>query len=405
MMNLRPLLLLLLSASTASAAGLAPTALDWSGLPAAAAEAWRLGPGAPGAALTEARLDAARAEPLGPTSAYAQAMRWTGAGLDELTVAVNLPLTNAGLARRAALRAEAEALAQDAEAGAWAFEREVDELYLQWWTAARLEEHLVEWATALEASLIGARAASEAGLLSPADLADLEAEAARTRAEGAAWRAEATFAQASLERRLGLGPLLLSVEALPAPETFTPPSQNPWRAPLTGDDPGVAAALAEAEAAHARARAASPPVTLSAGVMARPGAPEPLIYGNLTLPLQNPNAAARALAKGEATAWEAEARRRDAQRLAWIQAEALAWDALVTRLNEVTRLALGPLTDRVTLLQAAFDAGQIPADRLVRARVAQHEAEHERCLIAAALVGALARAERLTVENTTVERP
>lgn len=399
MMNLRLLLLLLLSASTASAAGSAPTRLDWAGLPAAAAEAWRLGPGAPGAALTEARLDAARAEPLGPTSAYAQAMRWTGAGLDELTVAVNLPLTNAGLARRAALRAEAGALAQDAEAGAWAFEREVDELYLQWWTAARLEEHLVEWATALESSLAGARAAADEGLLSPADLADLEAEAARTRAEGAAWRAEASFAQASLERRLGLGALLLDVHALPAPEGFTPPAENPWRALLLAADPAVAAADAQAEAASARARAASAPVTLTAGGMVRPGSPEPLIYGSLTVPLQNPNAAARALAKGEAAAWEAESRRLAAQRLAWIEAEAQAWDALVKRLDEVTRLALGPLTDRVTLLQAAFDAGQIPADRLVRARVDHHEAEHERCLIAAALVGALARAERLTVES------
>ena len=84
---------------------------------------------------------------------------------------------------------------------------------------------------------------------------------------------------------------------MPAPETFTPPSQNPWRALLTVQDPAIAAATAEAVAAHARARAASPPVTLSAGVMARPGAPEPLMYGNLSVPLQNPNAAARALAK------------------------------------------------------------------------------------------------------------
>ena len=229
MTNPRNLLILLLSVSSASVAASAgdPPTLSWAGLPAVAAEAWRLGPGAPGAALAEARDAAAQAEPLGPTSAYVQAMRWTASGLDELTVAVNVPLTNAGLARRAALRAESGALTLDAAAGAWAFEREVDELYLQWWTATRLEEHLVEWATALEVELDAARAASSSGLLSVADLADLEAEAARTRAEGAAWRAEAIFAQASLERRLGLGPLLLSVEALPAPETFTPPSQNP----------------------------------------------------------------------------------------------------------------------------------------------------------------------------------
>jgi outer membrane protein TolC len=385
-----------------AAAAPTPEPLQWEALPAVAQQAWATGPGQLPAATAEGAAAAARRPARGPSALWATTQQGLP-GQDQGTVAVDLPL-RLGLAEGRRLDGAATAASAEAEAGEADFEAAVIGAWLEAWAAREELLHLEELQVEAAARLAPLRAAGGAGLLSAADLADLEAEQTLIALDRATAAAAAAQAEAALSGLLGR-PV---TAALAAPHLHDRPlpATNPWPALAARADqaPAVRAAVAEGAAAAAAARAlrAEGLPTLALGAMtvdtsAAPGAAQaPMLYAGLSLPLRTGRQAAGAAARAQAAGWEGEARWRTAALAAAIDGEARLWDEGAARAAALERERIAPLAARVARLEDAVRAGQATADRLLRARRDLHEAEHERLRVHAALLASEARASALS---------
>ncbi len=371
--------------------------LTWEDLQATAASAYSSGPGAVNAAMAEG-LDAAAARPQrGPSSIWAQVQRGLPAQ-DQLTVAVDVPLT-LGLAESRAGHAEADALRADNEAEQMRWTTAVVDTWLDGWAARENALHLTEYEHEIESWLEPLRQASAAGLISALDLAELQAELARVRAERAASEAQAASVDATLSAMLGR-----PVRVDPGREVLhdAPRAEaNPWPAlvALASVAPGVQAAQAGARAADAQVQAswaAGLPV-VSLGGMSVPSAtgPRQLAYVGIAVPLRTDGAAQRATSRGHQHAHLAQARWEEAQFRAGIEAESMRWEAARSQYAVLSERLIEPLEQRQASSLAAFRQAMVPAERLIRARRDLHEAHHEQLQVLAALLSSEARAYAL----------
>lgn len=316
----------------------------------------------------------------------------------EATASLEAPL-GLGLRPRRQWSAEAEALRAEGESDRLAFMDRVLQAWLAWWTARELAEHLGEWSAEVEATLAPLDAAVADGVAAPLDAEDLRAELATVRAEAAAARAQAVRARAALEALLGEAGVP-EADGVHVHELDVSTLDNPWAA-LVGraaDAPEIRAAEARAAALDAEARALGTwrPVAQVGVAWADGNGPfEPLAIVGIQAPLRPAGLAAARQARAQASAELRRAGWRTDRIAGGWRAEAVSFDADRERILRLDRDVVGPLARRLERLEAAFDEGLVPADRVIRARRDHHEAEHERLVLTARLLDAMARAEAL----------
>jgi hypothetical protein len=375
--------------------------LSWEALGARVSAVYAAGPGAQ-AAATLAGLRAAADRPQrGPSAAWAQIQRGAP-GQNQVTAAVDLPLTlgrAAGDARRSAVTAAAAA--SEAEAAAWLGQAQLT--WLDGWAARENADHLAEYGEELRGWLDPLRAARDQSLLSRWGLADLEAELAWVGMEAAAAREAATVADAALSALLGE-----PVEIDPGDDHVherEPAGADPWPglAGLVDRAPAVRAAAAAADQARAELRATRaegrPVASLGgAAVDGADGRTAPMFYGGISVPLRSDRGARAAAAAGEAAGWTREAEWRAQALRAAIEAESRRYAAARDRAVTLQEQVVVPLRARQDALAVAFAAGQVPAERLIRARRDLHEAEHEQITVQASLLASEARAAALRAQ-------
>ncbi|QDG49767.1 hypothetical protein FIV42_03145 [Persicimonas caeni] len=323
--------------------------------------------------------------------------------LNEYTADVALTVE---LGRLAELRREQYAALGDearaqVEQHRWEYVFAVQSAYLDWWTYALEAAHLDAYVDEASADLDPLRDALEKQQIAAIDVADMEAELARIRAERLEARQRANAASAELARLLGGRCELASVEVEHKPSKNVAAS-NPWKALASKVDqfPSVKAlqarqksALAGAEAARAQA-----PWELSVGAgMRSVGFDEYWAQGviGLSIPLGNPAAPEADELQAAAIAARAESDWQLEQLRAGLAARADRYSAAVSTFESLNDDYLAPLEKRQKMLDAAVDRGRVSVDRVIRARRDLHEAYHKLLMLRAQIQTNHMRAEAM----------
>lgn len=364
-------------------------------------EAWREGPGAAMEERSEAADRAARAVPWVPLWAAGQVYPAVGGGETALIEPSGWLIAEVGpgpFARGGAWRAEAdarEALAVD-HGTAWVATA-VDG-WLAVWVAQGEAVHLEEHVAHLDADLEGLRTAAGEQHVAALDLADLEAERARYRAEADDAALRAVQARGALERWLA-GATLPPVP-VPDLDAELPPllaAMDPWTHAATGSMPAVRAAEARRDAAEAAARAACSTwsAQIGGGVAGRTDGPTGAPTGYLTLqvPLGLPERDGCVAARGERMAASLDHARALELAEALVTSRSSELEALAERARTLEASSVDPLRARQALLEEAWEARHVPLSRVLRGRWELHEAEHAVLLAQAAWLRAWAHGE------------
>jgi outer membrane protein TolC len=309
--------------------------------------------------------------------------------------------------RRAALAAREEASSTQGAVRRWQFVVQVQDAYADWVAAEIERTHLEEYGVEAAEDLQGLRDAMRDGLASRIDVADMEAEVARIRAELAESGRRAAFARADLKRLFGTDcPLKFREQA------FESTRDNPWVDLLGSVAQFPEIRAIEARATQARRDAevanASEPWSVGLGVGGRMvGLSDPFVLGylQLSIPLAKSSRPDAILARSEATALDRESAWTAARIRSGLEAERQRFDAIAATIETYQDEYLQPLEARVELLREARGAGQVPVERLVRARRELHEAHHRTLTLRAELHSRAlrARAVRELLQATTVE--
>jgi cobalt-zinc-cadmium efflux system outer membrane protein len=398
--------------------------------PATQGEAWTLDRVVSEALAKSPQVAAARAEETGAEGELAADARWLrenpeleveygtdaptlNEGERRLSVALSQTLEVAGQRGLRVRRAEAALEAARARrlAAELSAAREAADAAAE---LARLEAHV----KLAEEALAAARALEEAAArrFQAGDVPELERNAAvleraRVEARAALTRAEMISARATLNRLLGrpvTAALVLELRPLGVPSE------------LLGKSPEVVAARSEAEAAGAevdllrRERIPDPTVSLGYERETRPEehvtGPDlhtaPMVVARLSLPLplwdRNQGELAAARARRATREAEREAREREAQAE---QVSALeAYKAAGTAEAALTS-ALPGVERNLTLVQRAYEAGELGLDALLLARDRAYAARGEAIDAAAALARARSALLRASGHLPTGEIP
>jgi outer membrane protein TolC len=288
--------------------------------------------------------------------------------------------------QRARMQAEARALDAEARADKASYVYGVQEAFVAWRSAELERSHLQHYLAEATEALEPVRNARDNNLVTALDLADLEAEIVRVRAELTDAKQAADFARATLLARLGRDCDLseqsaaeLDIADMPALDD----RENPWLRPIAQVDalPAVRAHRARIEAtrAHASVFDAAEPLEMSIGAGVRSvGFNENFIVGTLgfTLPLARPGAMESVLASSEATAaehnldWLIQRSRAD------LRARADRYVALRASYQQYSGEVLAAMRERTELAEEALARGHIEMDRLILARRDLHEVFH-----------------------------
>ncbi len=381
--------------------------------PASGAEAWTLERVVAEALAKSPEVAAARAEEAGAEGELAADARWLrenpeleveygtdaptqAQGERRLSVALSQTLEVAGQPGLRAERAEAALAAARARRRAveLSVAREVADAAVEWERSvahARLAEEGLAAARALEeasARRVAAGDSPEGGRNTPAR------ERARAQARAAPARAEVASARAALNRRLGR-PLTAALSLALAPVAVP--------AELSGEQPEVVAARAEAEAARAEVallrRERIPDPTVSLGYE-RETRPEEHATGadlhtgsmlmariSVPLPLWDRNQGELAAARARRAAREAEREGRERE----VEVERVsareAYEAARTAESALTA-ALPGVERNLSLVQRAYEAGELGLDALLLSRDRAFAARGEAIDAAAALARA-----------------
>lgn len=303
--------------------------------------------------------------------------------------------------RREALL-DGELLVQRAEQGVarWRFVDEVRQRYHQWWYHAAIVAHLERALSERRAELEPLRQAAAQHHISALDLLDLEAQAAQLAAERSDAMHQRDLAHAQLIALMGED-YTLSAPELEAPAARAQRAEDPWE-PLEAQlkrHPALRALEAQRSRAVAQAAMweASAPWQLQLGPQARTIAGQETwvaAYLSVTIPLGNFYASDVIAARAQATALEAEARWEMTRLTSGLRAESKRWRSQREHAQRLEHDLLTTLTKRQALLEGAWRARQVPLERVLRGRIALHEAQHQQiaALVELHLTSARARA-------------
>lgn len=385
--------------------------VSWSTVASVAGRIFDAGPGAAmqlridavseAAALAPGRLTALHFE-LGQDAGVADSPSVLG----ETTASVGLgwSLHNPALLRDARRR-RGDALGAETRLSRFEFIARVEEAFLAWWAAAAVATHLAEHRDEVAETLKPLEAAAEKHLLTRLDLLDLRAELSRLASEVSLAEQARADAHAGLEEALGapVSPVLDEGRTLERE-----PAENPWDQVVgrVADHPALDVSAVQAEAALAEAVLADDdaPWSIAAFVTTRHDGTGPTWLGavlQLSLPLSRPRAAEVVALRAESRAIAADAatavRRAKAS---WVAA-GRRYAALRLHRQGLTQGRLAVLRERQDALDRAWDARQVPFERVVRARQELHEAVHELYLVTAALLAEESRANALLARLVT----
>lgn len=311
--------------------------------------------------------------------------------------------------RRAALL-EQEIIVQRAQRALeqWRFIEQVRLAYHAWWFHAAMVDHLEEDLATKQRELEPLRAAADQQLISALDLLDLEAELGLVSAEVADAARQRDVARAQLIALLGDGHTLAAPQDLHNMDLAALEAENPWDACINklATHPALRALNAQRDRATAQAALwdSATPWELQLGPQVRTSAFEDswiAAYVSVTIPLSNFYASDAIGARAQAAALEAEARWEAARLGSGLQAEAQSWRAQVEHIRRLERDLLGPTRKRQELLEAAWQARQVPLERALRGRRQLHEAEHMLIAARAELYLVRARAAALARHLST----
>jgi len=329
-------------------------------------------------------------------------------GETQAAVGVALPLADTPGLKRATLTAETETVRRQGEVAKRDYVLEMQRLLLETLEATRLIEHLEEHARRAAEDYARLEDSYNKELISRLDLLEQKTALGRFQREIAEMQAKRARALGALERHWG-GPV---TPELPLwDEQWTPP-ENPWRS--LPPEATAAHELAALEAARqtelnrADLAIGENAARLSAKLLWRREADSSNWAGagvSLSLPLRPRKDAAYHRARAEAAAVDARRRWLERQAQSELAAMIEAYDRSRDRLALLRGEYLGPLEDRVTLLETAWRQGHAPLRQLVAARLEWHEAEHEALATALELWRQTERAKLLAqLTNGTTRR-
>ncbi|MGM0557103.1 MAG: TolC family protein [Myxococcota bacterium] len=288
--------------------------------------------------------------------------------------------------RHARFEAEERAIHAEARADKSSYVYSVQEAFVVWRAAALERRHLEDFLVEATEELEPVRKAHERDLVTDLDLADLESETARLRAELTDARRASEFARATLLARLGRDCALTEVDTEPLDIEEMPSldsRDNPWRDAIEKVEalPAVQARRARTEAMRAEASVltASEPLEMSVGGGFRSvGFEENFLIGTLgfALPLARPGSMESALRSSEASAADHEIDWMIQRSRAELRARADRYEALLASYARYSDELLESMRQRVELAEQALVKGHIEMDRLIRARRDLHEAFH-----------------------------
>ena len=371
-MMLNMMLAVLLGSGVASAGDVQ----DWTPLEAQVQAAWQSYGAVAGEQRAQGHERAARAVPVGITGLEVGAQ----AGLKEQTqlqVGLAIPLS-LGLAERGRWRDQATLLQAESRQQREVFAATLVADFQEWWTSTILAAHVEEQVRLADAEVQRLTTAAEEGSVAWLAVDVMRADAARLRVERQALQGHADARAASLQPWLSMSDL----RRLAEPSVDWEPSANPWEQADVESRPAVQTAEARATVAEAELRAlrGSRRPTVVAGPMWAPdnaGHTQLFAAGGLSWDFWGAEAPAVRAQRGEVAARLSEADQVRLSNDAALAARALQWDSVVEQHRLLQEAVDGPLTDRKQRVQQAFDAQLVPAEALVQALHAHHEAEHD----------------------------